>query len=110
MFFLKLFERLQPEKFKEEPLMDSRKLLFVLLLMALLTACSITPEKPVTRQELYKTQIFSEFTIKDSPESVLATLNREGEVVLEGKTKLGVEYFIKILATEKGLKIRVYAK
>lgn len=76
----------------------------------LISACSITPEKLVTRQELYKTNVFSEFTIKDSPESVLATLNREGEVVLEGKTKLGDEYFVKILATNSGLKIRLYAK
>ena len=75
-----------------------------------ISACSITPEKPVTRQELYKTNVFSEFTIKDSPESVLATLNREGEVVLEGKTKFGEEYFVKILATNSGLKIRLYAK
>jgi hypothetical protein len=90
--------------------MDSRKLFFVLLLMALLTACSITPEKVVTRQDLYKTNLFSEFTIKDSPESVLAILNREGEVVLEGKTKFGEEYFIKVLATDKGLRMRFYAK
>ncbi len=80
---------------------------FILLLSA---GCSITPEKPVTRQELYKTSVFSEFTIKDSPESVLATLNREGEVVLEGKSRFGDEYFIKILATNAGLKIRLYAK
>lgn len=70
----------------------------------------MTPEKPVTRQELYKTNVFTEFSIKDSPESVLATLNREGEVVLEGKSRFGDEYFIKILATNAGLKIRLYAK
>jgi hypothetical protein len=75
-----------------------------------MAGCSLTPEKPVTRQELYRTNLFSEFIIKDSPESVLATLNREGEAVLEGKTKLGDEYYIKILATEKGIKIRLYAK
>lgn len=75
-----------------------------------LSACSIAPEKPVTRQELYKTNIFSEFTIKDSPESVLAILNREGEAVLEGKSKFGDEYYIKILATNEGLRIRLYAK
>lgn len=74
------------------------------------TGCSIAPERSVTRQELYKTNIFSDFTIKDSPESVLATLNREGEVVLEGKTRFGDEYFVKILATKSGLKIRLYAK
>lgn len=81
-----------------------------LSLIVLASGCSIAPEKAVTRQELYKTNVFSEFTIKDSPESVLATLNREGEVVLEGKTRFGDEYFIKILATNTGLKVRFYAK
>jgi len=90
--------------------MVSRSILLILLLTAVMTGCSISPEKPVTRQELYRTNLFSEFVIKDSPESVLATLNREGEAVLEGKTRLGDEYFIKILATNKGLKIRLYAK
>ena len=82
----------------------------VLTLLLLTAACSIAPEKLVSKRELYKTNVFSEFTIKDSPESVLATLNREGEVVLEGKSKYGEEYFIKILATNSGLKIRLYAK
>jgi len=90
--------------------MESRKIFVVLLLTAVMTGCSISPEKPVTRQELYKTNLFSDFIIKDSPESVLATLNREGEVVLEGKSRYGDEYFVKILATEKGLKLRFYAK
>ena len=72
--------------------------------------CSLSPEKPVTRHELYKTNVFSEFAIKDSPESVLVTLNREGEVVLEGKSRFGEDYFIKILATSDGLRIRLYAK
>ena len=80
---------------------------FVLFFVA---GCSVTPERLVTRQELYKTNVFREFTIKDSPESVLATLNREGEVVLEGKSRFGDEFFIKILATNIGLKIRLYAK
>jgi uncharacterized protein YcfL len=81
---------------------------FLILLMT--AGCSISPEKPVSRQELYKTNLFSNFTIKDSPESVLAILNREGEAVLEGKSRFGDEYFIKILATNSGLKIRYYAK
>jgi len=89
-----------------------RKMSVALLLSVLLAAagCSIAPDKPVTRQELYKTNIFSDFTIKDTPESVLATLNRDGEVVVEGKTRYGSEYFIKILATNTGLQIRYYAK
>ena len=86
------------------------KFISMLFLLLLLAACSISPEKPVTRNDLYKTNIFSTFTIKDSPESVLATLNREGEVVLEGKSRYGEEYFVKILATPSGLKIRLYAK
>lgn len=83
--------------------------LFITLLLGT-ASCSIAPDRQVTRQELYKTNVFSEFTVKDSPESVLATLNREGEVVLEGKSRFGTEYFIKILATNTGLKIRLYAK
>lgn len=83
----------------------------VCLVLILLTAgCSISPEKPVSRRELYRTNVFTEFVIKDSPESVLATLNRDGEAVLEGKSRYGEEYYIKILATDKGLMIRLYAK
>ena len=81
-----------------------------LVLIFLVAGCSLSPEKPVTRQDLYKSRLFSELTIKDSPESVLATLNRDGEVVLEGKSRYGDEFFIKILATNAGLKIRLYAK
>jgi len=87
------------------------KFAFVFFLIIIASqGCSIQPEKPVTRRELYKTNIFSEFTIKDSPESVLVALNRDGEVILEGKSRYGEEYFIKILATKTGLKIRLYAK
>jgi len=85
-------------------------IIMLLLTVLAVTACSIAPDRPVTRQDLYKTNLFSEFAIKDSPESVLATLNRDGEVVLEGKSRYGGEYYIKILATQSGLKLRVYAK
>jgi hypothetical protein len=84
--------------------------LLLVVVTAALFGCSIAPERAVTRQELYKTNVFSEFIIKDSPESVLTTLNRDGEAVMEGKSKFGDEYFIKILATDKGLMIRLYAK
>lgn len=80
------------------------------MMIILVSGCSIQPEKPVTRQELYKTNIFSDFQIKDSPQSVLATLNRDGEAVLEGRSRYGEEFFIKILATKNGLRIRLYAK
>jgi len=81
-----------------------------LLLLLANAACSVTPDRPVTRKELYRTNLFTEFTIKDAPESVIEALNRDGEVVLEGKSRYGEDYFIKILATSKGLLIRVYAK
>lgn len=81
------------------------------LVLILLTAgCSLAPEKPISRRELYRTNVFTEFAIKDSPESVLSTLNRDGEAVLEGRSRFGEEYYIKILATNNGLKIRLYAK
>jgi len=80
------------------------------LVLIIVSGCSMPPEKPVTRHELYKTNIFSEFVIKDSPQSVLATLNRDGEAVLEGRSRYGEEFYIKILATNTGLKIRLYAK
>jgi hypothetical protein len=72
--------------------------------------CSIAPERPITRQDLYRTNLFTEFTIKDSPESIIAILNREGEAVVEGKTRYGDEYYVKLLATKNGLVIRLYAK
>ena len=76
----------------------------VCLVLVLLTAgCSISPEKPVTRRELYRTNVFTEFAIKDSPESVLATLNRDGEAVLEGRSRYGEEYYIKYWQLIKGL-------
>lgn len=90
--------------------MRSRLFLLTVFTALLLASCSITPDRRVTRQELYRSNIFNAFTIKDTPESILATLNRDGEVVVEGKTRYGDEYFVKLLATPKGLRIRVYAK
>lgn len=81
-----------------------------ILAITAMIGCSIAPEKPLTRQDLYRSNLFTDFTIKDTPESVLATLNRDGEAVLEGKTRTGDEYYIKLLATSTGLKIRFYAK
>lgn len=69
-----------------------------------LAGCSLPPERPVTKEELYKTQIYNYYTIKESPESVLAALNKEGEVVLAAQYKDRLIY-IKILATNKGLQL-----
>ena len=41
-----------------------------------------------------------------APENVLAALNRDGEVVVEA-TYRGTPYYVKILATARGLKVEV---
>ncbi len=74
----------------------------ILLLAA--AGCSLPPERPFTRQDIYKTNIFSYFTIKESPDSVLAAVNRDGEAVVEGVDKSKKLYFIKIMTSGKELK------
>lgn len=82
-----------------------------LLLVGLLAACSLPPERPVTKADLMKTNIYSTFTVKEPPESVLAALNRDGEVVVEATLKGGkVELYLKILATSEGIKFSVIEK
>jgi hypothetical protein len=76
----------------------------LLCFLMLLAGCSLPPERPVTKDELYKTGIYNYYTIKESPESVLAALNREGEVVLEAQYRDRLIY-IKILATSQGLQL-----
>lgn len=68
------------------------------------SGCSLPPERPVKKEELYKTGIYNYYTIKDSPERVLAALNREGEVVLEAQYK-NQPVYIKIMATSSGLQV-----
>ena len=68
------------------------------------TACSLPPERPITKAELFKTGVYQNFRIKESPESVLAALNREGEVVLDTTYK-NQPIYVKIMATSKGLKL-----
>lgn len=75
-----------------------------LLLVVLLSGCSLAPERPFTRQDLFKTNVFNYFTIKESPDSVLAALNREGEVVVEGIDKTKKSWYIKITTSDKKLK------
>lgn len=77
-------------------------ILFLALLIV--SACSLPPERLVTKEELYKTGIYNMYTIKESPDRVLAALNSEGEVVLEVLLRKE-PYYVKILATTEGLKI-----
>jgi hypothetical protein len=81
----------------------------LIALFALLSACALPPEHPVTKEQLYQTQIYTYYTIKDSPESVLNAINKEGEVVLEAKYKDSPVY-LKILATSGGLQISVFER
>lgn len=81
-----------------------------LVLAGLLTACSLPPERPVTKADLMKTNIYSTFTVKEPPESVLAALNRDGEVVVEASYKGKGDFYVKILATSEGLKFVIIEK
>jgi hypothetical protein len=58
----------------------------------------------VTKEELFKSGIYNYYTIKESPERVLAELNRVGEVVLEAQYK-NQPIYIKIMATNKGVQV-----
>lgn len=73
-------------------------------LLVCIAACSLPPEKPITKRELLATGIYRNFKIKESPESVLAVLNRDGEVVLDTTYK-GKPLFVKVMATSKGLEL-----
>jgi hypothetical protein len=68
--------------------------------------CSLPPERQVKKEELYRTQIYNYYKIKESPERVLAALNKDGEVVLEAEFKKQPLY-LKILATSKGLVLSI---
>jgi hypothetical protein len=81
--------------------------LFLTLLV--LAACSIPPERPVTRDELYKTGIYTFYTISDSPESVITAINKDGEVILDALYR-NRPIWIKILAKPEGLKIQAIEK
>lgn len=80
-------------------------------LLLLLAACSLPPDKPVTRDELMKTRIYSMYIIEESPEQVLNALNVYGEAILEAKRNIrGKEYpvHVKLLATSEGIEVLDY--
>ena len=81
--------------------------LALLSLFFLLMACSLPPEKIVTRKVLLGTGVYNKFTIEESPEQILNALNMEGEVVVkahEGSQSV----YLKILATADGLLVSSY--
>jgi hypothetical protein len=85
--------------------------LFPALLLTLLvcTACSLPPEKPFTKEQLYKTGIYTYFTINDSPESVLSAINKDGEVVLDALYRKR-PVWIKLLGKLEGITVTIIEK
>lgn len=89
--------------------MKKRLLVAICFTLISVAGCSLPPERPVTKDELYSTGIYNYYTIKESPESVLAAINREGEVILDAKYR-DRPIFIKILALSSGLQVHVIEK
>lgn len=81
---------------------------FILAIMLMVPiGCSLPPERPVAESELMP--LFKAFEFEESPEEVLAVLNKEGEVTIAGKYR-GRPYWIKVLATSRGLVIEYYPR
>lgn len=80
--------------------MQILKTLILTTMLFVPIACSLPPERPIKESEL--TPLFKSFEFEESPEEILAVLNKEGEVSVPAKWR-GRFYWIKILATSKGL-------
>jgi len=88
-----------------------KKFFYLLLLSLLLAACSLPPDRPVTREQLMRTGIYARFIIEESPEQVLNALNAYGEAILEAKRNVkGKDYpvHVKLLATSGGIEVLDY--
>ena len=88
-----------------------KRLFFGFLLILLVAACALPPERPATREQLMRTGIYQKFIIEDSPEQVLDMLNSYGEAILKGKRNVpGKDYpvDIKLLATAEGIEVLDY--
>jgi hypothetical protein len=81
--------------------------LFVILCVC--AGCSLAPEKPFTKDQLYKTGIYTYFTVEDSPESVLSAINKDGEVVLSAKYR-NRDVLIKLLGKIEGITVQIVEK
>lgn len=87
--------------------MKSLSVLFLILCTC--AACSLPPEKPFTKEQLYKTGIYTYYTIEDSPESVLSAVNKDGEVVLNAKYR-NRDVWIKLLGKIDGITVQIIEK
>lgn len=86
-----------------------KSLAALLLTLLICTACSLPPEKPFTKEQLYKTGIYTYFTINDSPESVLSAINKDGEVVLDAMYRKR-PVWIKLLGKLEGITVQIIEK
>ena len=87
--------------------------LFAAVALLLLTACSLPPETPVTRDDLMRTTVYRKYVIQESPEEVVHALNKDGEVILESKRNIpgkNIPVHVKILATSEGLEVLEYER
>ena len=84
-----------------------RAFIAVIILLSVIVGCSLPPESPVKESELMP--LFKAFEFEESPEEILAVLNKEGEVTIPAKWR-GRFYWIKILATSRGLKVEYYLR
>jgi hypothetical protein len=91
--------------------MKRLRTLCTLFLVTLGVACSLAPQRPVTREILMQTRIYTSYVIEESPEEVVDALNKNGEAVLAVKRSIrGVDYpmHLKLLATSEGLEVLEY--
>lgn len=81
----------------------------LLLVLCICASCSLPPEKPFTKEQLYKTGIYTYFAVDDSPESVLSAINKNGEVVLSAKYR-NRDVWIKLLGKLEGITVQIIEK
>ncbi|MDT8318817.1 MAG: hypothetical protein RQ824_12645 [bacterium] len=82
-------------------------------LLLILSACSTTPSRPATMNDLEGLKLDKFFKIDNSLKEILEHINRNGEVIIEAvsKRQRGVQekpYYIKIMATSEGLETKIF--
>lgn len=92
-----------------ELLTKLRKSINLLLIVLVLSACSLPPDVPVTKETLDKTGLYSNFVIEETPEAIVHILNENGEAVVRA-TYRNVPVYLKIYATSKGIIWYVYPR
>jgi hypothetical protein len=83
------------------------------ILLLVLAACSLPPEKLVTRNDLMRTSVYHKYVIQEAPEEVVNALNKDGEVILESRRNIpgtNIPVHVKILATSEGLDVLEYER